>query len=123
MTPQEQQAKLNDIDPEALAKIQATKGQNASGTLVDGEWLAICELGKHYGWSAIECLLPEVKEHGLSPEYMSVLLAGARKIDAMRSYTAHRAAFIGGASAQSKTPSKTFESMTRQLLKQAEADE
>lgn len=126
MSPQEQQsnlqAEINDISPEALAKIQAAKGDSVGGTFVDTEWLLIARMGKHYGWAAIEAILPEVKD-GLSGEYMNSLLVAGDKIDAKADYCNHRASFVGAASAQSNSPSKTFESMTKHLLKQAEADE
>ena len=124
MSQQELQNRLNDISPEAMAKVQRAKNVSESAIKVDHEWLAIAEMGKHFGWAAIESILPEIKEDGLSGEYMTVLLTAARKIDASVDYRASRAAFVGSGAAQAgKKATQSFDSMTKHLLKQAEADE
>ena len=110
-TTQERQ-KLLDSAPEAVSASDPT-------VKVDKEWLMIAEFGKHYGWQAIEAVL----NNTISGEQMSLLISGARKVDRLLDYRASQASFVGAASAQTKKPSATFKSLTKNLLKQSEADE
>lgn len=86
--------------------------------LVDQEWLAIAEFGKHYGWAAVMAVL----NNEIDGETMAVLLAAGRKVDASRLYDASRASLIGTLSGNSKEPAESFRKATELIVKQMRAD-
>lgn len=105
------------ISPEDKAKIEALKNAD-KGVEVDPEWLAVAELGKHYGWAAIESVL----DGSLQSETMAVLLEAGRRVDARYYYQMHRASFIGTGAANSKKPGATFNKATKDIVSKLKAD-
>ena len=114
-TAQERQAALDNISAEDLAKIQR---KTEKGVKVEIEDLLLAEFALKFGWQAYK----EARDDMIKSNEMMTLLAASRKLDALRLYNDAQAAFIGAGSAQSKSPSKTFNSMTSKLERMAEAD-
>jgi hypothetical protein len=117
-TAEERQAFLDNISEDDLAKIQQVTGASDNQVLVDDEWLAIAEFGKHFGYPAIEAVLNDK----ITTDKMMTLIAAARKLDHLTLYNNARASFIGSGSAGSKKPSETFIRLTQAILKHIKAD-
>lgn len=121
MSPEERQAELDNISPADLAKIQTKTKSN--GYKVEVEDIIEAEFLMKFGWEAYWDLHPEKdRTNGIDGNEMVRLITAGRKIDAQNMYKDSQASFIGSASAQSKKPSSTFTSLTRKILKNAEAD-
>lgn len=117
-TPTSQQPKKYlEIKPEDLERVERARRARRP-VEVDEEWLAIAEFGKHFGWGAIVSVL----NNEIDVATMTMLLAGARKVDLLALHDSAQAALIGVASANSKSPSQTFKSATAPILRQAKAD-
>lgn len=130
MSPEERQAALNNISAEDLAKIQE---KNTNKTPVYEEDLVYAEVLDRWGWNAyvairndepllVDALSGSKTKRALSSKELMTLLAASRKLDLLKQYMAAQASLIGAGSAQSKSPSKTFTSMTKKILDKVEAD-
>lgn len=120
MSPEERQAALDNISEADLAKIQAKMAKKVP---VDIEDIIEAEFLMKFGFSAYWALYPDKNpSEGISGSDMSRLLAASRKLDAGKVYMDMQAAFVGAASAKSKSPSATFRKLTASLLKSTEAN-
>ena len=84
MTPQERQAKLAEITPEQLAKIEAVKNESPK-SVISREWAAISEFGVYFGWQAIVDVYLSGDDL-ITHNQAMLLLLGARKVQAQRTY-------------------------------------
>jgi hypothetical protein len=108
----ERQAALDYASDEDLAKIRR-KQQQSAGVPIDQEWAIISEFAVRFGWDAYK----EFRNDELQLDEMMVLIQGARKLEAKHTFDTAQAVFIGTLSAKQKNPSKTFDKMTKQLIK------
>lgn len=110
---------FDDISPESIANIEKLKGLQENTIKVDEEWLILAEFAKHYGWQAYK----DARDDKVKTDEMMTLIMAARKLDYISLYNSARASFIGAGSANSKKPSDTFNSLTRNIITEAKADE
>jgi len=115
MTPAERQAELDNISAEDLEKVRRITENNIK---VEIEDLLLAEFAIRFGWQAYR----DVQADLVSSKEMMTLLAASRKLELAEIYRNAQAALIGAGSAQSKKPSQTFSSMTKKIIKGAEAD-
>lgn len=118
MDPQARQAALNNISAEDLQKIQDHQAKTSGSFKVDDEWLLLAEFAKAYGWQAY---IAAKNDEISSPEMMTLIEAN-RKLEYLDQYRYAQSTFIGAGSAQTKSPSKTFSSLTKNLISNAKAD-
>lgn len=118
---EERQAFIDIISEADLAKIQAKTEKTVR---IEIEDIVEAEFLMKFGFEAYWALYPEKdRTKGISSKEMVRLLFASRKIDAQHLYSASQAAFIGAAAGQSgKKASSVFNSATRKILKQMEAD-
>lgn len=114
---QERQRSIDEISEEDLAKIE--KVQSGSASNVDQEWMLLAEFGKAYGWPAYK----EARDDVIGLQEMATLIEAHRKIEALNMYKMAQAVLIGQGAAQSKSPSKTFKSLTKEIIKQTKVQE
>lgn len=119
MTPQERQKALDDITPEELEKVKAHQASTKGHQPVDNEWLLLTEFAMTFGWQAYL----EARDDVLPLSEMLTLIEASRKIKATQHYQNAQAVLIGAGSAQSKKPSKTFNSLTKDIIKQTKVNE
>ncbi|NCU40953.1 hypothetical protein EOL73_04335 [Candidatus Saccharibacteria bacterium] len=93
---------------------------NASESLVpvEPEDLLLAEFALKFGWEAYKA----VKNDEIGSAEMKTLIAASRKIDLVDLYRHAQASLIGAGSANSKKPSSTFKSMTKNIIKGSQAD-
>jgi hypothetical protein len=108
---------LDDFTDEQIAKIKQRKEQSEKFK-VDNEWLMLAEFGYYYGWNAIQAVL----DNKIDGDTMTMLLAGARKLDTRNVYDNARAGFIANYSVQAKNPVSAFSKATKQLTRNMKAD-
>lgn len=118
MDAQSRQAALDNIPAEDLAKIQAYQAKTSGAYKVDDEWLILAEFAKAYGWQAYL----DVRADKISLAEMMTLIEAHRKLKYLDTFMDAKAAFIGAGSVRTKSPSKTFDSLTKDIIKRAEAD-
>lgn len=127
MDQQSRQQALDNISPEDLAKIKAYQASTKGAYPVDTEWLLLAEFGMKFGWQAyLDAKNDATDDNGnllVSAAEMLTLLEASRKIEWAKVYNDARSSLIGSGSAQSKHPSKTFTSLTRDIIKQTKVDE
>lgn len=116
MQPQQapKRLELSEEDKEKVSRLKIAK----SGTNVELEWLLTAEFGYYYGYAAIEAIL----ENKITMDQVAKLLAGARKLQSKATYNMAHATFIGSGAVNSKNPSAAFKKLTKDLLKDSEAD-
>ena len=108
---------LEELTPDELEKINQPSTRGAS--LVDQEWLLLAEFGLKFGWQAYL----DAKEDLIGGAEMLTLIEASRRLEARELYDIATASFIGAISAQSKKPSQTFKSLTKDIINQTKADE
>lgn len=101
-----------------MLKVQRARAKSELKTKVNDTWLFIAEFGTYYGWDGVKA----IRNNEISMEEVEVLMMGARKVWNGKLYDHMTAAFVGAGSAQSKKPSKTFNTATKDLLRQTKAD-
>lgn len=114
MTPEQRQASLEDISPEDLAKIEATKG-NIQSSIISREWAIISEFGVHFGWQAIVDVYLSGDDI-ITHNQAMLLVLGARKLQAQRTYD------MAVANAASQ-PGAKFEKLMKPYIKEMESVE
>lgn len=115
MTNEERQALLDNVPDEELAKIRQAQGNKV---LVEPEDLLLAEFGIKFGWEAYK----EARDDKIKAKEMNRLIAASRKLDNLELYRNSMASYIGVGAVNSKSPSKSFKSMTSKLSKSTEAD-
>lgn len=116
---EERQRLIDEISAEDLAIVQEVQSSTKGAYPVDQEWMLLAEFGKAYGWQAYK----DARDDLISVEEMLTLIECNRKIEASEMYKNAQAVLIGQGSAQSKTPSKTFKSLTKDIIKQTKVQE
>lgn len=119
MDQKSRQEALNNISPEDLEKIKAHQASTKGAFKVDQEWLLLAEFGMKFGWQAYL----DAKSDRITAAEMLTLVEASRKLEWATVYNNSRASLIGAGSAQSKKPSKTFESLTRDIIKHTKVDD
>lgn len=112
MTPEERQAELDNISIEDLEKIKKATNK----VEVEIEDFLMAEFAMKFGWQAYQ----DVKLDRIKAREMMKLLAASRKLDSLELYRKSQASFIGSTSAQTKHSTKTFKSLTKNIVKNAE---
>lgn len=115
----ERQKALSSISSEELEKVKAHQASTKGAVPVDEEWLLLAEFAMKFGWQAYK----DVKEDAITGKEMRTLIEASRKLDWSDTYRMSIANFLGSVSAQSKKPSNTFNTMTKNLIKEAKADQ
>ena len=124
---QARQKELDEISAEDLAKIKAHQASTKGAMPVDQEWLLLAEFAKAYGWQAYL----DVKNDKRDPngnllitgaEFLTLIEAN-RKLDAIQLFRDSQASLIGSGSAQSKSPSSTFKSLTKNIINQTKVEQ
>ncbi|HYH16805.1 MAG TPA: hypothetical protein VD794_16350 [Flavisolibacter sp.] len=119
MDAQTRQAALNNISAEDLQKLQQHQAKTSGAFKVDDEWLLLAEFAKAFGWEAYRA----AKNDEVSLAEMMTLIEANRKLGYLQMYKDAQSTFVGAGSAQSKSPAKTFNALTKDLVKNAKADE
>lgn len=105
---------ISEEDRLKVAKLKSSK----EATKVEVEWLITAEFGYYFGYAGIEAIM----NNDISLEIVGKLLAGAHKIDSRKTYDNAFAMFVGGLAANSKNAQASFKKLTKDLLKDSEAD-
>ena len=121
LSAEERQKALDDISAEDLAKIQSHQASTQGAYPVDEEWLLLAEFAITFGWQAYLDVKHDKRENVTGAE-MLTLLEASRKLKSGNLYDMATASFIGAGSAQSKKPGQTFQSMTKNIIKQTKVD-
>jgi len=108
-----------ELKPEDKQWLENREKQDGDTIKVDDYHLTIAEFGKYYGWGGVSAIL----NNEINSETMAWLLVAARKISKITEYNNAKSSFIGSVSSQSKSPSKTFNELTSDLIRSAKADE
>lgn len=109
------QQALNNISPEDLAKLRESQTKTAGAYPVDNEWMLLAEFAKAFGWLAYL----DARSNAITIAEMMTLLEANRKLEYFDMFRNSQAVFIGAGSAQSTKPSKTFQSLTKNMLNEA----
>lgn len=127
MDAQSRQEALNNLSAEDLEKIQAYQASTAGAMPVDNEWMLLAEFAKAFGWQAyLDAKNDARDENGnlvVDAVEMLTLIEANRKLEAIQHFKDAQASLIGSGSAQSKKPSSTFKSLTRDIIKQTRLQE
>jgi len=116
MSPEERQQALDNISVEDLAKIQSKVGKKVK---IDQEDLLLAEFALMYGWNAYK----EARDDLIQSKEMIKMIVAGRKLQSLNQFRLAQASFVATASSKSKKPSATFNSLTRKMVKNSEADE
>lgn len=118
MDAQSRQKALDSISDEDLERIKKHQASTRGSFPVDQEWMLLAEFAKAYGWEAYRA----ARDDAITSAEMLTLIEANRKLNAIDLYNRSLAAFIGAGSANSKKPSQTFTSMTRNIIKQTKVE-
>lgn len=118
MDAKSRQQALDNISREELAKIQAHQARTSGAFKVDDEWLLLTEFAKAFGWQAYL----DVKADKIDTAEMMTLIEANRRLEYMQMFRDAQASFVGCGSAQSKSPAKTFRSLTDSIIKKVRAN-
>jgi len=104
---------LLTLTAEELAKVEKLKASTEGAYPVDNEWMLLAEFAKAYGWKAYQ----DARQDSLTMGEMLTLIEASRKLEALKQYEMASAVLMGSGAAQSKNPSQTFKSITKDILK------
>lgn len=116
---EDRQKVLDSITPEELDKIKAHQASTQGAFPVDTEWLLLAEFAKAYGWQAYL----DVKDDKITGAEMLTLIEANRKLQAIQSLKMARDVYIGSSTARSTKSNSTFNSLTRDIVKQTRVHE
>lgn len=121
------QAALDNISDEELAKVKAHQASTQGAYPVDQEWLLLAEFGMKFGWQAyLDAKNDATDEEGnliVTGAEMLTLIEASRKIEWAAIFNDARTSLIGAGSAQSRKPSQTFRSLTKDIVKNTRISE
>lgn len=118
-TAKERQAALDNISPEELEKVKAHQASTKGAYPVDQEWLLLAEFGLKFGWQAYL----DAKTDKIEMKEMLTLIEASRKLEWAAIFNEARTTLIGVGSANSKKPSQTFKSLTKDIIKNTRISE
>lgn len=110
---------LDELGSEDLAKIKAHRVETEGAMPVDTEWLIMAEWLRLAGWEGYMA----VKNDEISLAEVLTLIEANRKLEARRIFEDMQASFVGAVSAQTKKPTSTFKSLTKNIIKQTKVDD
>lgn len=121
------QEALDNISAEELEKVKAHQASTQGAYPVDQEWLLLAEFGMKFGWQAyLDAKNDAVDKDGnliVTGAEMLTLIEASRKIEWAAIFNDARASLIGAGSANSKKPSQTFKSLTKDIVKNTRISE
>lgn len=113
-----QQPKPLEITPEDEARILERRALEDAQIKISEEAMLIAELGLMYGYEAVRA----ARSDQIPLEDVQWLVLAGRKVEARHEYNNASAMFTAVASANAKTPAKTFKQSTKQYIKIMRAD-
>ena len=116
LSAEERQAAIDAIDVEHLKKIEAIE---SSGTPVDSEWMLLAEFALLYGWEAYK----DARDDNISFLEMITLITAGRKLQTMDRFNAAKDTFIAMLSVGAKDPGKSFQKLTKDMIKEMKVDD
>ena len=127
MTVQTKRSKIVNLkevlSPDDLAKLEELQTNTDGAYPVDNEWLIMAEWLSIAGYQAYLDARDDARDNDgkllIPMEEILTLIAATRKLEAIKHYKNSEAVLIGSGSAQSKSPSNTFRTLTKEIINQA----
>jgi hypothetical protein len=127
MDAKSRQEALNNISAEDLEKIKAHQASTSGAMPVDNEWMLLAEFAKAFGWQAYLDAKNDARDDNgnliVNATEMLTLIEANRKLEAIQHFKDAQSVLIGSGSSQSKNPSNTFKSLTKDIIKQTKVQE
>lgn len=109
---------LDEVSAEDLAKVEAHKASTEGAMPVDLEWMIVAEWLRLAGWDGYMAF----KQDEITLAEVLTIIEANRKIEARKTFEDMQSSFVGAISAQTKKPTSTFKSLTKNIIKQTKVD-